>query len=67
MMSTLFFPIIPSIIQMFVFIFGIAVIVYLGTFGEPSYKVKHYSHGCFCHGPAAHYGVITLGFLSVSN
>lgn len=57
MMSTLFFPIIPSIIQMTIFIFGFAVIVYLNSFGKPSYIVKMYSSTCDCTGPAASYHV----------
>lgn len=61
MVSSLFFPIIPSIVQILILGFGIGVAIYLSTIGDPYYKTKNFnSFDCKCSGAAIGYGVNKL-------
>lgn len=65
MVSALFFPVIPSIIQVLVAFFGIGVAIYLTTIGDPFYKTKNFnSLYCKCSGDASKYGVIIPSYLT---
>lgn len=47
--SSLFFPVIPWLLQVGIIVYAIAVALYLSTTGEPIYKVKNLD-GCSCSG-----------------
>lgn len=46
-LSTILFPIIPWILQLFVIVFGLMVFLYLSSVGEPEYKVTGFKNGTF--------------------
>lgn len=62
--STVFFPIIPWILQITVAVFAIAVGLYLASIGTPVNQVLRMSEdsNCHCTGSASHYTVI-LNFI----
>lgn len=56
--TTLFFPIIPVIIQLGFIVFAGSVFLYLSSIGEPSYKLKNFNPiNCYCSGAASKYVV----------
>lgn len=62
--STVFFPIIPWILQITVAVYAIAVGLYLASIGTPVNQVLRMSEdsNCHCTGSASHYTVI-LNFI----
>jgi len=48
-MSSLFFPLVPWLLQICVLSFGLAVMVYLASSGNPVYRVNGMANGnCLC-------------------